>query len=115
MCCFRLVASWLYSYYQNFFDIDYKDITVLKPLFISVFTVTLLSACASTPTATAEKAKTEQAIAAAEKSGMVCTREKKLGSNKPIRTCRTKEQIALERETAQREMGQRELRSPRSF
>jgi starvation-inducible outer membrane lipoprotein len=88
---------------------------MLKPLLIALFTTTLLSACASTPTAKAEKAKTEQVVAAAEKSGMVCTREKKLGSNKPVRTCRTKEQIALERETAQREMGQREMRSSRSF
>lgn len=88
---------------------------MLKPLLITLFTTALLSGCASTPTAKAEKAKTDQVIAAAEKSGMVCTREKKLGSNKPIRTCRTKEQIALERETAQREMGQREMRSSRSF
>jgi uncharacterized lipoprotein len=88
---------------------------MFKPLLISLCTVALLSACASSTNAKQEKAKTEQVIAAAEKSGMVCTREKKLGSNKPIRTCRTKEQIALERETAQREMGQREMRSSRSF
>jgi starvation-inducible outer membrane lipoprotein len=88
---------------------------MFKPLLIAVLSATLLSACASSPTAKEEKAKTDQVIAAAEKSGMVCTREKKLGSNKPIRTCRTKEQVALERETAQREMGQREMRSSRSF
>jgi hypothetical protein len=88
---------------------------MFKPLLIAVLSATLLSACASSPTAKEEKAKTDQVIAAAEKSGMVCTREKKLGSNKPIRTCRTKEQISLERETAQREMGQREMRSSRSF
>jgi len=88
---------------------------MFKPLLIAVFSATLLSACASSPTAKEEKAKTDQVIAAAEKSGMICTREKKLGSNKPIRTCRTKEQVALERETAQREMGQRELRSSRSY
>lgn len=88
---------------------------MFKTLLIAVLSATLLSACASSPTAKEEKAKTDQVIAAAEKSGMVCTREKKLGSNKPIRTCRTKEQVALERETAQREMGQREMRSSRSF
>lgn len=88
---------------------------MFKSLVITLVSVGLLSACASSPTAKEEKAKTDQVIAAAEKSGMVCTREKKLGSNKPIRTCRTKEQIALERETSQREMGQRELRSSRSF
>lgn len=88
---------------------------MFKSLLIALISTALLSACASTPIAKEEKVKTEQVIAAAESSGMVCTREKKLGSNKPIRTCRTKEQVALERETAQREMGQRELRSSRSF
>lgn len=88
---------------------------MFKSALIALVSACLLSACASSTTAKEEKAKTEQVIAAAEKSGMICTREKKLGSNKPIRTCRTKEQVSLERETAQREMGQRELRSPRSF
>jgi starvation-inducible outer membrane lipoprotein len=115
LCCFRLVPLFLYGYYRNFFDTDYKDMTMLKPLLIALSTAALLSGCASTPTAKAEKAQTEQVIAAAEKSGLVCTREKKLGSNKPIRTCRTKEQIALERETTRREMGQKEMRSSRSF
>lgn len=88
---------------------------MFKSLFITLVAAAFLSGCASSTTAKEQKAKTDQVVAAAEKSGMVCSREKKLGSNKPIRTCRTKEQIALERETAQREMGQRELRSSRSF
>jgi hypothetical protein len=88
---------------------------MFKSLFFTLITAALLSGCAGNTTAKEQKAKTDQVVAAAEKSGMICTREKKLGSNKPIRTCRSKEQIALERETAQRELGQRELRSSRSF
>ena len=87
---------------------------MLKTALIVICSVTLLSACASSKTSKAEKVKTEQVVAAAEKSGMICTREKKLGSNKPIRSCRTKEQITLERETTQRELGQTQLRSSRS-
>ena len=90
---------------------------MLKPLLIALLSAGLLSACASTPSTAKveEKAKTEQVIAKAEKAGLVCTREKKLGSNKPIRTCRTKDQISQEREKNQREMGKQELRSSRSF
>lgn len=88
---------------------------MFKSLFFTLIATALLSGCASSTTAKEQDAKTDKVVAAAEKSGMICTREKKLGSNKPIRTCRSKEQIALERETAQRELGQRELRSSRSF
>lgn len=87
----------------------------MKWLLATIGMSLMLTACASSEKTAEKKLQTEQAVAAAEKAGLVCTREKKIGSNMGTRVCRTQEQIEQERETTQREMGQRELKSSRSF
>lgn len=69
---------------------QYNDMRSL--LLATVLTsLAVLGACAS--------ATTQDSAAA---SGTVCTREKPVGSNFPVTTCRTAEQIAAEKAEADR-------------
>jgi len=96
----------------------------ISKLLLVLITSLTLFACATTETNISEEAQSaappaEKVVATAEavelarsdvsdeefQKQLVCTYEKKTGSNMKKRVCRTKQQIVEEREAAQRELG----------
>ncbi len=81
----------------------------LATLLRSAATVSILSlyfamaGCANT--------RTNPAKINTAKSDMVCTKEKRTGSNRPVVTCRTKTQAEIDRTTAQRIMKETKSRT----
>lgn len=86
----------------------------MKRLVLIALCSAITFGCASNPSSSSSSSTREEPALAAADEGLVCSREKKTGSNFTVKRCVTKEQAEREREETQEAMRNMQKSGPRA-